>query len=261
MEKKKKDVFIIIPTPRLVNLRYLMLIPLIIGKNSNGENQIIDLAEMPLLMVSYCRTEQLQSLYSQLQSLQYPFKQKDYYISSKRKYTSWDIELQNSYTLFKDDPDEGSIKSKAKMLKLINDEISRRERILKNKKSPDFKRYFSLNTWQTEKLSYQFFVIDDIWDLIISKPKSLGLSLMHIILYGGHVGIHTIFTSSLSYRNLLEQLININPSITKELQKKYGVPEPQKINSLGSELILTAENLVFYKRGGATEMERMYLAK
>ena len=258
MENKEKEVFITNPPPRLVNLRHLMLIPLIIGKNSNGENQMIDLAEMPLLMVSYCHTEQLQSLYIQLQSLQYPFKQKDYYISSKRKCTSWDIKLQNAYTLFKDEPDEGNIKSRVKMLKLLNDEISRRERILKNRKLPDFKRYYSLNTWQSEKLSYQFFVIDDIWDIIISKPKSLGLNLMHIILYGGHVGIHTIFTSSLSYRNLLEQLININPSITKELQKKYGVPEPQKINSLGSEIIMTAENLVFYKRAGSTEMERMY---
>ena len=69
---------------------------------------------------------------------------------------------------------------------------------------------------------------------------------------------NTIITSSLSYRNLLEQLININPSITKELQKKYGVPEPQKITILGSELILTAENLVFYKKAGSMGMEKMY---
>lgn len=84
---------------------------------------------------------------------------------------------------------------------------------------------------------------------------------MHIILYGSHLGIHTIFTISLSYRNLLEQLININPSITKELQKKYGVPEPRKINSLSSELILTPKNLVFYKQAASTEMKKMYLVK
>jgi hypothetical protein len=64
---------------------------------------------------------------------------------------------------------------------------------------------------------------------------------MRIILYGSDVGIHTIFTSKLSYRNLLEQLININPSITKELQKKYGVPEPKRINSIGHELLFTAD--------------------
>ena len=237
-----------------------MLIPLIIGKNSNGENLFIDLAITPLLMISYCEEEQLANIFSQLQSLTYPFKQNDYYISSLRKCKTWKINVQNAFTFYKDEPDKGNVKNRIKMMKLLNDEISKRERIIKLKKLPDFKRYFSLNTWQTEKLAYQFFVIDDIWDLIISKPKSLGLSLMRIILYGPQVGIHTIFTSSLSYRNLLEQLISINPSITKELQKKYGVPEPQKINTLGSELILTADNLIFYKKAGSMGMEKMYLS-
>lgn len=146
------------------------------------------------------------------------------------------------------------------MLKLLNDEISRREKLISKNRIKDFKRYCSLNTWQTEKLTYQFFVVDDIWDLIISKPKSLGLSLMRVILYGPQVGIHTIFTSSLSYRNLLEQLIHINPTISMELQRKYGVPEPSKINTLGSELIFSAENLIFYKQAGSSEMKKMYLS-
>jgi hypothetical protein len=235
-----------------------MLIPFIIGKNSNGENQLIDLANTPLLMISYCEEEQLSNIFSQLQSLSYPVKQNDFYISSLRKCRTWKIDIQNAFTLFKDEPDVGNVKNRVKMMKLVNDEISKREKIIKLKKLPDFKRYFSLNTWQEVKLSYQFFIVDDIWDLFISKPKSLGLSLMRIILYGPQVGIHTLFTSSLSYRNLLEQLISINPSITKELQQKYGVPEPQKINTLGSELILTAENLIFYKKAGSMAMEKLY---
>ena len=235
-----------------------MLIPLIIGKNSYGENQSIDLVNVPLLMISYCEEDQLKNIFSQLAYLTYPFKQNDFYIVLLRKYNAWKINMQDSYTLFKDEPDKGNVRNRVKMMKLLNDEISKRERIIKNKKIADFKKYYALNTWQKEKLAYQFFIVDDIWDLIISKPKSLGLSLMRIILYGPQVGIHTIFTSSLSYRNLLEQLIRINPTITKELQKKYGIPEPQKINSLGSELILTAENLVFYKKAGSMVMEKMF---
>ena len=235
-----------------------MLIPLIIGKNSNGENQLIDLATTPLLMVSYCEEKQLKNLFSQLQSLSYPFRQGDYYITSLRKCKSWDIKIQNAHTLYKDEPENGNVKNKTKMLKVLTDEISKREKLIRANKLADFNKYYSLNTWKEEKLSYRFFIVDDIWDLIISKPKSLGLSLMRVILYGPQVGIHTIFTSNLSYRNLLEQLININPAITKELQKKYGAPEPQKINVLGSELILTAENLVFYKKAGAMGMEKMY---
>ena len=111
-----------------------MLIPLIIGKNSNGENQLIDLANTPLLMISYCEEEQLSNIFSQLQSLSYPFKQNDYYISSLRKYKIWKIDIQNAITLFKDEPDKGKVKNRVKMMKLVNDEISKRERILKKKK-------------------------------------------------------------------------------------------------------------------------------
>ena len=238
-----------------------MLIPLIIGKNSNGENQMIDLAQSPLLMISYCEEEQLKNIITQLTNLDYPFKQSDYYIASSRKCEYWNIDLQYAIHFYKDDPSKGNINKKSKLLKLLNDEISRREKILKRNNGMDFKRYFSLNTWKDEKLSYQFFLIDDIWDIVISKPKTIGLSLMRIILYGSDVGIHTIFTSKLSYRNLLEQLININPSITKELQKKYGVPEPKRINSIGNELLFTADNVVFYKKAGSMEMVRMYFDK
>jgi len=238
-----------------------MLIPLIIGKNSNGENQRIDLSNTPLLMISYCEEEQLKNIFSQLHSLTYPFKQNDYCISSKRKFDEWKLNIHNIFTFYKDEPEEGNVKTRVKLLKLLNDEISKRERILKKKKIPDFKRYYSLNTWQIEKFAFQFFIIDDVWDLIISKPKSLGLSLMRVILYGPEVGIHTIITSSLSYRNLLQQIVNINPVITKDLQKKYGIPEPKRINNLGSELIFTAENLVFYKQAGSMDMDRMYFVK
>ncbi len=117
-----------------------MLIPLIIGKNSNGENQTIDLSNTPLLMISYCEEEQLANIFSQLQSLTYPFKKNDYYISSKRKFDGWKLNNHNAFTFFKDEPEEGNVKSR---VKLLNDEISNRERILKKKKITDFKRYYS----------------------------------------------------------------------------------------------------------------------
>ena len=238
-----------------------MQIPLNIGKRSNSNNMTIDLATTPLLMISYCEKNQLKNLFSQLQSITYPFKQKDYYIASIENCKKWEIDINNHYTLLKDEPEKGSIKNRLSMMKLLNDEISKREKILHKKKISDFKRYFSLNTWQTEKLSYQFFIVDDIWDMIVAKPKSIGLSIIRIILYGPNVGIHTIFTSRLSYQNLLEQLININPRITKELQKKFGVPEPNRITTFANELILTAENLVFHKLAGTKNMERMYLIR
>jgi len=235
-----------------------MKIPLIIGRNSNGEHQIIDLAEIQLLMISYCEEKQLSSIFYALQSLSYPFRSKDYYITSFRKCKSWKIKIKDANTYYKDEPDKGNIINKQKLLKLLKDEIFRREQILKKKKITDFKKYVALNTYHKDKLTYQFLVVDDIWDIIVSKPKSVGLSLISILLYGPAVGIHTVFTGSISFRNLLEQLININPKICKELENKYGASEPKRINNMGNELILTAENLVFYKKAGSFEMEKMF---
>lgn len=236
-----------------------MQIPLIIGRNSNGEHQMIDLIEIPLLMISYCEEYQLKNIFTQLCTLSYPYKQNDYFVISQKRSKNWETHMGNVYVYYKDNPENSNVQNKMKLLKKVTDEISRRELLIKKQELHDFKKYHSLNTWKKEKITYQFFVVDDIWDIIISKSKSIGLSLMRIILYGPYVGIHTIFTSILSYRNLLEQLININPVIAKELQKKYGIPEPKKINTLGSELIITAENLVFYKNLRSTDFEKMYI--
>ena len=83
---------------------------------------------------------------------------------------------------------------------------------------------------------------------------------MMILLYGPLVGIHTIFASTISYRNILEQLINQHPVLTIELRKKYGFPEPKRISELGQELIFTAEGLVYYKKSAISDLIKYYKA-
>jgi hypothetical protein len=140
----------------------------------------------------------------------------------------------------------------------ILEEIVNRQKIMKKKKIIDFERYVSLNTWNDIKLEYQFLIVDDVWDVIVSKPLKLGLNFMMIILYGPLVGIHTIFASVLSYRNILEQLINKHPILTIELRKKYGFPEPSKISELGQELIFTPDGLVYYKKNAISDLLKYY---
>jgi len=121
-----------------------------------------------------------------------------------------------------------------------------------------FERYHSLNLWNTVKLPYQFLLIDDIWNLVKAKPESLAISLFRIILNGPAVGIHTIMGSNISYRNLLQHLISLNPPIRKMLQEKYGIPEPTQISAIAQELILTPDKLVFYKKTGVANLEKYY---
>ena len=236
-----------------------MHIPFAIGKKSDGKIYSIDLSETANLMVSYCEERQLKKMFKDLQSIDYAYKTKDYYFVSKRRCVEWGVDLQMMHTLFKDEPEAGSIRKKTELFKMLTGEILRREKLL-SRKQVDFKKYFELNTWQDQKMTYQFFIVDDIWDLIKGITKTQGLNLIRILLYGPMVGIHTLFTSSLSYRNLLEQLVDIHPGVIEELRMKFGVPEPKRINSFSSELIITADFLVFFKKAGETEMERLYYA-
>jgi hypothetical protein len=235
-----------------------MLIPLIVGKNSNAEDQQIDLSDIGLLMISYCDELSVKAIFQQLYKTDYPYKSLNYLIANTRRLKQWQINKDFGIVYLRDEPEEGNIATRKKIFKKVTDEIERRERILKSKKIKDFKRYISLNLWNDEKITYQFLLIDDVWDIVTTKPKSLGIDLIRILLYGPAVGVHTIIASAISYRNLLQQLVKINPTITSELQLKYGIPEPKQIGIIGSELIFSPDGLVFYRPAGSFNLEKYY---
>ena len=235
-----------------------MIIPFKIGKNSNGEDQHIDLSDIPLLMMSYSDEKILNNVFQKLYLLQYTYKGANYIITNSRRLKLWGARNVEDQIFLKDEPEQTSIHTRQKLFKKVIDEIVRREQILKSKKGSDFKRYYSLNLWNQDKFSFQFLMIDDIWDIVMAKPRVLGINLIRIMLFGPAVGIHTIFASGISYRNLLQQLININPAITDMLQEKYGVPEPKQISVMGKELIYTSDDLIFYRINGFEELEKYY---
>ena len=157
----------------------------------------------------------------------------------------------------RDEP-EYDIVSRSELINQLLEEIISRQKLMKQKKITDFERYISLNTWNDIKLDYLFLFIDDIWDIIVSKPKKLALNFMMILLYGQKVGVHVVAASAISYRNLLQQLVSIYPILTIELKKKYGIPEPIKLSELGHELIFSSEDFVYYKKGSVADMIKYY---
>jgi hypothetical protein len=229
--------------------------PLLIGKDSAGKNQFIDLSEVPVLIVSFCDENQLTSIFSQFGVFE--SSTRHYLITNTRYFNLWKFDKERFRVFMRDEP-EFDIISRNDLINQIVDEIIRRQKIMKQKKTTDFRRYNSLNTWNDIKLDYLFLFIDDIWDIIISKPKKLALNFMMILLYGQYVGVHVVFASAISYRNLLQQLVGIYPILTIELKKKYGIPEPVKISELGHELIFSVEDFLYYKKGSITDMVRYY---
>ena len=227
---------------------------IIIGKDSIGSDHLINLNSIPLLMISYCEESQLDKIYGQFSA----FDDNNFMITNTRHFDNWSLDKSKYKVYFKDEPENGTVISRFDLLQIVLDEIVIRQKILKAKRTISFSRYESLNTWNEVKLEYCFLVIDDIWDIITAKPKKLGLNLIMAMLYGPAVGIHTIFASAISYRNLLQQLVSIHPILTIELKKKYGVPEPKQLSTLGHELIFTPEDFVYYKKGSIGDMEKFY---
>lgn len=217
-----------------------MIIPLLIGKNSNGEDKYIDLAAISLLMVSYSRDNQLTEVISRLLQLNSYYKEKNYIIATS-KIIQQNQHINNDVVFLKDDPGKSTVKSRLHLLKRVQREIKKREKVA-----------------DKQELPHQFLIIDDVWDLVTAKPQSVGLSLMSILLDGVTVKVHTILASGLSYRNLLQQLIQINPSLNIELERRFGKPIPKQMNVLGTELIFSPDDLIFLKEVGDMEMKRFF---
>jgi hypothetical protein len=232
-----------------------MITQLLIGKNSDGEDQYIDLEKIPVLIISYCEEDQLKSIFSQFNL--FDFVNKNYLIANTRFFKNWGLNKNHFHLFMRDDP-KIDFETRIDLIDHLLEEIVNRQKIMKKKKIIDFERYVSLNTWNDIKLGHQFLIVDDVWDIIVSKPVKLGLNFMMIILYGPIVGIHTIFASVISYRNILEQMINQHPILTIELRKKYGFPEPKKISELGQELIFTPEGFVYYKKSAISDLLKLY---
>jgi hypothetical protein len=229
-----------------------------------NEPQYIDLAQVPLLMVSYSDSKELQQYFSQI-TLAEPAglsggitaaeQASNFLIANSRHLPS----NPNGWSYFlTDEPESGTHTTRAKLLNAVLREMQFRQRIMKQKRMTSFEKYHALNLWNTVKLPYQFLLIDDIWNLVKAKPASLSIQLFRIILNGPAVGVHTIIGSNISYRNLLQHLIELNPAIRKMLQEKYGIPEPTQISSIAQELILTPDNLVFYKKSSMADLEKFY---
>jgi len=230
---------------------------LTIGLNSNNEPQQINLAQVPLLMVSYSHSSELQPYFSQLYGgEQAALEYGSHFLIANSRHLP--LETSSHRYFLTDEPEKGTHTSRQALLNAVLKEMRWRNKIMHQKKITSFEKYHALNLWNPIKLNYSFLLIDDIWNLVRAKPQSLSISLIRIILNGPSVGIHTILGSNISYRNLLQQLIELNPAIEKMLQEKFGIPAPTQISSIAQELIISPDKLIFYKKSSVLDMQKYY---
>lgn len=222
---------------------------LTIGIDSNGNSFTIDLLEQPNLFLSYTNEHQLYQSFNLILSqiiqsnastdilLAYALSEK----SIKRVFKSVS---ENLYFIRynRSGNDEKHVDSKTMFWKVLLKEFNRRVKLQ------------SKNNFATTNKLIVF--IDDIFDLILNQSKKNGIDFLQIAVYGQSVGIHFITASTGIYRNLLIQLIQINPAIEKRITKENTLTRIS--NPLGSEIILNGDGLIFYKEKHSAEMQRLY---
>jgi hypothetical protein len=73
-----------------------------IGKNSIGDNIFIKTDDIPLLIISYCREEQLTRVFKQFRHLQNV--ERNYMITNSRRFNEWGFRKENFITFLRDVP-------------------------------------------------------------------------------------------------------------------------------------------------------------
>ena len=119
------------------------MIPLLIGKKSNGEDRFLDLSQTSLLMISYCEEKQVDKLFKDIQNLDYPYKGLNYFMTNSRRLRERKIDLQKEYVYLIDEPEMGNIKTRLVLLNQIHKEMIRRQKLLAQNKIKDFSGYFN----------------------------------------------------------------------------------------------------------------------
>ena len=224
-------------------------ISLTIGRQSSGEECIVNLTDLPNLFISYSNEVQLPEIFSLLIktiSTSYPAMQ--FALSFGSRLTTLLQPLVEKETLLLQfthvDYDPAKINTMEEFIGAIMLEFKRRKILVKNSKRST-SSYLSLVVF-----------IDDIFEVIMSPQKKSSLSFIELLITGSIVNIYFILGSAGIYRNILNQLINVTPALQLKLKKyvqAYNINQP-----MGAELVMNPDGLLFYRERNEKIYRRLY---
>ncbi len=224
-------------------------IPLIIGKQSSGEVCMVNLADLPNLFISHSSEGQLPGIFSALIqniSLIQPAAQLAVSLGSRLAEDLGSLVQEKTLlTVFTHSLyDPTKINSMEEFIMALMEEFKRRKILLKNsKKSP---------------AGYPGLVVfmDDIFEVIMSPHKKIVLAFIEMLITGAAVNTYFILGSAGIYRNILNQLINVNPALQQKLKRSvqaYSINHP-----LGAELVMNPDGLLFFREREEKIHRRLY---
>lgn len=226
-------------------------IPLVIGRQSSGEEYIIDLAGLPNLFISYSNEIQLPAILLQIinQVNRYDNTSIKLSYSLNSRLAEMIMPLVNPIRLHIEFPhsdyEEGKINSIDEFIDSLIAEMKIRKALLKKPKRTTI-------TFQT-----MLVIIDDVFEVIMSSKKKTALSFIELLITAAEYNMFFIMGSSGIYRNLLNQIMEVSSSLQQKLKK--SLQKTESINHpLGAELVINPDGLIFFRKQDEKIHTRLY---
>ncbi len=232
-----------------------MQLPIAIGKNSNNTIEAFDLCTLPHLFVSYSHAAQLphflQACINNLNEAHARGVTVSVALALSPSHSSLaqTIECPIALQLHVSDSEQQENMGKDAFIDYLFDYMKQQ---LKKLKAGQKKPLLQL------PLPYLVVIVDELFNLVVTRKKNTSIHFLQLLALGQSVNIHFIAASSSTYRNLLMQLIHLHPSVEKHLIKAKLKGTTQIVKPLGAELVLNADNLVFFRTTQMPGYERWY---
>ncbi len=226
-------------------------IPLILGRQSSGEICTVNLASLPNLFISHSNEGQLPGMFSALINGAYTNDATTQFAISLGSRMAAIVEpclpKENILLAFTHAGDASStIHSIDEFVVALTQEFKRRKGGLKNAKV-------------AVAVAPLLVLMNDIFEVIMSPHKKTPLSFIELLITGAAVNMYFIMGSAGIYRNILNQVINVNPSLQQKLKKSvqaFGINQP-----LGAELVMNPDGLLFFREREEKVHRRLYPAE
>lgn len=228
-----------------------MPFPLAIGCNSAGESYVADLEGMPHLFFSYTEEEQAGRFFAPVlerwkKECVHPCIEVALALSRPALYPLFGGHgpLFNKHRFLPLHPEESNLQSREQFFAALVKEMKRREAMVLRSGN--------------EKLPPMLVIIDDVFEIILSHKKALALSFIRLMLWGKALGMHVIAVSSRSHHHLVQQVSRLTPALHRKFRSYIDERGITPAVAFGAELVITGDELVYYKDAGAREYQRLY---
>lgn len=223
------------------------LLPLILGKNSSGQESIIDLTKMPhLLIAGSTGSGKSSGLNSIIMSLLYsksPEEVKLILIDPKRlEFTNYE---DLPHLIF---PIINSPQQAVKALRWVVANMEKRYNMLSKFKVKNIDEYHKLNL--EEKIPYLIVIIDELADLMITSGKEIEVLIARIAQLSRAAGIHLIIATQRPSVDVITGIIKINFPSRIAFRVISKIDSRTILDTSGAEKLLGAGDMLFLDSSG-----------